>query len=294
MTHTRIRCLLPLLLVGLLTGTALGGLFDDRYPSPRALAMGGAGAATPAGLWSAYYNPAGLSALQRAELGTAYARLYNLGFLHNYFGGGAYPLSSRWGSLAATFQYFGVDYEGENLTGEYTMTLSHGFYLLKDIESSLSLGYSIKAYHLNYGTSVEGRELGSTTTFGVDVGLQASVYSRTTVGIYVLNFNNPSVGEFTKYDLPQRIVAGVAYQPYDGVTTTFDLNRVAGGDDLEFWGGAEFRLFQYLELRFGATTNPNRFTAGVGVNVANYRIDYGMRTHSELGETHSIGFVYGF
>ncbi|NIV06644.1 MAG: hypothetical protein GWN61_10810, partial [candidate division Zixibacteria bacterium] len=236
------------------------GLFDDRFPSARTFGMGGSGVAMNTDVWAAYYNPAALSRSNQIQIGTAYLRLFNLSFLKNYFGAGIYPLPGNYGSLSLNFQYFGVDYEGENLTGESTFALSHGFYLLDDVHSSLAFGYSLKAYHLTYGTTVEGRDLGSATTLGLDVGLQASLYSRTYVGVYFLNINAPTVGVNDKEDLPQRIVAGIAYQPYSGVTTSLDFNRLLGEDEVELWGGAEFRVFEYIFLRFGGSTNPNRFS----------------------------------
>lgn len=283
-----------LVLLFLTTIPANAGLFDDRFPSPRIMAMGGAGVAVGDGVWSPYYNPAGLSSLEKLQIGGAYQRLYNLKFFKNFFGAAAYPLPQKYGTLSLGVQYFGVDYEGESLSGEYTLALSHGFYLLKDIHSSLAFGYSLKAYNWDLGTSVGGVELGSTTVMGVDVGFQASVYSRTFVGIYFLNINAPQVGEVVKYDLPQRFVAGVSYQPYDGVTTSLDLNRLAGQEETELWGGAEFSVFEYVKLRFGGTTNPNRFSAGLGLEVEGFQLDYAMRTHSELGETHLVGWTYSF
>lgn len=291
------RFLQPMLILTLLLGMQLpvqGGLFDDRFPSPRVMGMGGAGAATGDNLWSAYYNPAGLSMLDQIQLGGAYQRLFNLTYFKNFFGGAAYPLPNNYGTVSLNVQYFGVDYEGENLSGEYTFALSHGFYLLKDIHSSLAFGYSIKGYSWDLGTSVGGVELGSASMLGIDVGFQATVYSRTFVGLYFLNLNAPQVGEIVKTDLPQRVVAGVAYQPYDGVTTSLDFNRLLGSDETEIWAGAEFLVFDRINLRFGGTTNPNRFTAGIGFEVQGFTIDYGMRTHSELGETHLVGWTYQF
>lgn len=282
-----------LLLAAFLCSSSLqAGLFDDRFPSARVMGMGGAGVASAEGLWASYYNPAALSQARNIQLGSSYQRLFNLNFFKNYFAAGVYPLPEKYGALSLSFQYFGVDYQGENLSGEYTFALSHGFNLLEDINSSLSFGYTLKAYYWTLGTSVEGLDLGSSATFGVDVGLRASVYSRTSIGVYFLNLNAPQIGEFTQYDLPQRIVAGISYQPYDGVTTSLDFNRLVGANDLEAWGGAEFQVFQYIYLRFGGTTNPNRFSFGVGVNASHFNLDYSLRTHSELGETHLVGLSY--
>lgn len=275
-------------------GVLRAGLFDDRFPSARATAMGGAGAALSAGVWSAYYNPAGLSTVENPGLGTSYLRLFNVTFFKNFFAAAALPLPGKLGTVSANFQYFGVDYKGNNLSGEYTFALSQGFYLIKDIHTSLSLGYSLKGYFWKLGSSLQFGDLGSAATVGLDLGLQASIYQRTFIGVYFLNINAPQLGEFTKHDLPQRIVVGVAYQPYDGVTTTLDLNRTIGVGEMQLWGGAEFNVFRNLFIRFGGTSNPNRFSAGLGIQVAQFRLNYALITHNELGETHQIGFLIEF
>ena len=283
-----------LIFVSLMAFTAYAGLFDDRFPDPKVTAMGGAGTAVNNDVWASYYNPANLGSIDRVQIGTSYLRLFNLSFFKNFFGAAAYPLPKKYGTASFSVQYFGVEYEGENLNGEYTFALSHGFYLLKDIHSSLAAGYSLKAYYWDLGESLQFGDLGSATTLGIDVGLQASIYSRTFLGVYFLNINSPQVGEITKHDLPQRIVVGLAYQPYDGVTTSLDFNRLMGAEDMQLLGGAEFNVFRYLFLRFGGTTNPNRFSAGLGIQYAQFKIDYALMTHNELGETHQFGLIVDF
>lgn len=294
MKEFRFTIRFTILLMLLLIQFSLAGLFDDRYPSARTTAMGGSGVAVANDVWAAYYNPAGLSRLNQPVVGTSYLRLFNVSFLHNFFGAAAYPLPGKYGTASITLQYFGVNYEGNDLSGEYTLAFSHGFYLLKDLNSSLSFGYSLKAYHWTLGESLEWGDLGSATTFGLDVGLLASIYSRTYMGIYFLNLNNPQIGTYTQHDLPQRVVVGLAYQPYDGVTTSLDFNRTIGVGDMQVWGGAEFKIIKNLDLRFGGTTNPNRFSAGVGLHFAQFNINYAVVTHSELGETHQMGLIVTF
>ncbi len=287
----RIYCILAALVFSY---TLSAGVFDDRFPSAKYVGMGGSGVAMADDVWASYYNPAGLSRLANPQIGSSYVRLFNQSFLQNAFGAVAYPLNSKYGSVSLSFQYFGTTHDNQNLSGEYTFAVSHGFNLLKDITSSLSFGYSLKAYYLDYATSVSGIELGNATTFGLDIGFQASVYNRTTIGFYALNVNTPSVGVEAKRNLPQRVVAGVAYQPYDGVTTSLDMSRTIGVGEMEFWAGTDFQLFNYLSIRFGGTTNPNRYSLGIGLNIHQLNFDYGLRTHSELGETHQVGLMYSF
>jgi len=205
------RILLSCSILLMLSLQIQAGLFDDRYPSARAIGMGGSGVADAHGVWSAYYNPAGLSRQDNLQLGSAYTRPFNQKFFRNFFGGGAAAINPRFGGVAVAFEYFGVDNQSQNLSGEYTLALSHGFHLLKDVHSSLSFGYSLKGYHYSLGTSVDGLELGSTTTLGVDMGFQASIFGRTHIGVYLLNMNSPQIGEGSKEELPQRLMAGISY-----------------------------------------------------------------------------------
>ncbi len=279
-------------LLGLHAAVLHAGLFNDRFPSARFSAMGGSGVAVANDVWAAFYNPAGLSRVEHLRVGSSYLRLFNAPFFTSIFGATAYPLAKNFGTVSLGFEYFGVNYEGNQISGEYTIQLSHGFFLLKDIHSSLAIGYSVKGYYWALGRSLEYGNLGSAATLGLDVGLQAAIYGRTYIGVYLMNVNTPKIGAYTKFDLPQRVVVGMAYEPYDGVVTSLDLNRVIGTDHVQVWGGAEFNLFRNLFLRFGGTTNPNRFSFGIGLYVAQIRLDYALITHNELGETHQIGFQF--
>jgi len=276
------------------------GLFDDRFPSARGLGMGGAMVAITGDIWSGYYNPAGLADLKNYEVASSYNIPFGYSFFRNYFITGAIELPSDFGAASISFQDFGVSYMGNELSTEYTATISHGFYLMQDIHSSLSVGYNLKFLHWQLSKSVgtwddnlldyknDGIDPGSGSTYGIDVGAQASLYGRTFVGVYLLNINAPTIGAFTKHDLPQRIVIGAAYKPQSDVTTSVAFNK-AVGFDTQIEGGFEFNIIEYLALRFGVGTNPNRFSAGIGINYEGIQFDYGFRTHPVLAETHLFG-----
>jgi len=275
----------------LLCNSGKAGLFDDRLPSARATAMSGAVVALTGDVWSPYYNPAALSGVGNYQIGASYQIPFNLSFFRNYFISAVVPTS--FGTAAVTMQNFGVKYQGNDLSAEYTFGVSHGFYLLKDIHSSLSAGYNLKYYHWSLGESVDGLELGSGSAFGLDLGLQGSIYSRTYIGLYILNINTPKIGALTKYDLPQRIVAGLAYQPVTELITAISFNKTVGYD-IQVEGGFEYQIIPLLALRLGAGTSPNRFSGGVGFAYENIRFDYALRTHPVLSETHQFGLSYAF
>ena len=267
------------------------GAFDDRFPSARAAGMSNAVVAVTNDVWAAYYNPAGLASIQNYQTGFAYQKPYNYSFFTSVFGSAVIPISPSYGSAGVAFESFGVKYKGNTLSQEYVATLSHGFYLLNDIHTSLSVGYNLKYYHMDLGESISGIELGAGGTFGIDFGIQASVYKRTYLGLYVYNLNAPTLGVDTAQDLPRRVVVGAAYKPYSGLTTAISMNKSVGYDT-EIDGGFEFALIDMLDLRLGASTNPSRFTAGLGIKFESFQFDYGFRSHPVLAETHSFGLMY--
>ncbi len=280
-----------LLIVLIFFGSGIAGLFDDRLPSARATAMSGAVVALQGDVWAPYYNPASLSSIDNYQIGGSYQIPYNLSFFRNYFVSGVVP--TPYGTAAVSMQNFGVQYQGNDLSSEYTFGISHGFYLMKDVHSSLSAGYNLKYYYWSLSESIDGFDLGSGSTFGLDIGLQGSIYGRTYIGVYALNINTPHIGALTKYELPQRIVAGIAYQPLTDLITAVSFNKTSGFD-IQVEGGFEYHIIPLLALRLGASTAPNRFSGGIGLNHGNIRFDYALRTHPVLAETHQFGLSYLF
>lgn len=281
-----------LLFIFLITGLKAGA-FDSRYPSARATAMGDGFVAVANDVWASYYNPAGLAAVGSYQLATAFQRPFSQPFFSNAFLGGTIPLTEKYGTLGISFENYGVSYRGENLSSEMTSTFSHGFNLLKDMHSSLSAGYNLKYYYMNLGESVDGLKLGSAGAFGLDVGMQASLYERTYVGVYVYNINAPVLGANTKHNLPQRLVIGAAYRPVSGLLTTLAFDKTLGFDT-QIQGGFEYLPAPWLALRLGAGTDPNRFSAGIGLHFFDFQLDYSFVNHPVLPETQKFGLTYLF
>ncbi len=277
----------------ILATAGYSGAFDDRYPSARSAGMANAFTAVANDAWAAFYNPAGLAQISNYQAGLAYQRPFGLSFFNSVFGAAVMPLPGEYGTVSLTFESFGVKYKGTTLSNETTATLSHGFYLLNDIHSSLSIGYNLKLYHMSLGTSVDGAELGSAATVGLDVGMMASIYKRTWLGLFIYNLNNPKLGVETAEELPRRVVVGAAYRPYTGLTTSISVDQSVGAE-MQVEAGFEFQLVEMLALRLGASSNPNRITAGLGINFENFQLDYAFRSHPVLAETHMFSLLYSW
>jgi hypothetical protein len=267
-------------------------VFDDHNPSPRMRAMGGGACALADDGSALFYNPAGLGQLEDYRLFTSYYRPFGLDFLEYMAASLTVPLP-KYGVASLGFQKFGVTYEGQDLTSENTFSFSHGLTLIKDVHSSLALGYTVHLYSLELGESVSGQSLGSAQTMGLDLGVLAVLRNRTRMGAVIRNLNRPRMGEGYREDLPRYLSMGIAYQPYPGVVTVLDLDKKFG-QDTQMSGGLEAAIISFMALRFGVQTKPDRLMGGVGFNYQGVHLDYALINHSVLPLTHQLSISYRF
>jgi len=267
-------------------------VFDDLELSARARGLGGSYAGLSDRADGVFYNPAGLVNVTDYDFTASLFELFNLSFLRVNAFAVAVP-TERWGTFGIGYADLRVEYENTTLSIERTVTASHGIMLMEDLSSSLALGYSVNVYNVDYPTvSVTGLDLGSETTFGLDVGFLAKLQERTTAGVFYKNLNNPEIG-VAATDLPQRISGGLAYRPYDGVITAAEVEKELG-EAIQFHGGVEFEVAEPLRLRFGAQTKPNLFDAGVALAYRNLVVDVAYTHHPVLDATLHYGLGIRF
>ncbi len=280
------------LLLFLLPVLAFGQLISNpNPPGVAAQGVGGAFTAAATGAEAVYWNPAGLAYGTGIEGRFAYQQPWSLSFLSHLSAVGYTPLSKRAGGLALSVQTLMTRDGGSTLANESEVAVSHGFLLQEDIHSSLAFGYSLKLISYSLGESVTGEDLGSSSTFGVDVGATAQLWDRFRLGGAFKNINNPQLGSDSKRDLPRIFSGGVAYTPYYGVRVTFDLERQLESE-AQFKGGVNAMIAKPLDLRFGVITNPNSFSAGFGFHWRELVVDYAFIYHPVLQPSHLVGIGF--
>lgn len=262
--------------------------FEDVAVSPRLRALGGAGIAVLGDAYAPLQNPSALAWADGIRGAASYVRPFTLDYAVQNAVGLTLPLPGRAGGAGLGVRTFGVDYQGESLQRETTVSLAHAFHLLRDFHSELAVGWSLSLHTLSFGSSVTGLDPGEASTLGLGVGATAVVRERTRVGFAVHNLNNPSIGDRDETSLPRRVAGGVAYTPYAGVVTLLDM-RAELGAAVEYRGGFEIEATDFMWLRAGVCTEPNAFTAGVGVRAGLVRLDYGFSSGGVLDDTHQVG-----
>jgi hypothetical protein len=262
-------------------------VFDAMDVSAKARGMGGAWVASADDATAISYNPACLAGREWGSVTCSYTRPNSQDFESLTYLAAGLAFGSGQG-ISTSYRKFGVEYRGENLLDESTLSLAHGLTLMKDVHSSLAAGYCLNVYTLEFGET-RYIDLGRQTTYGLDLGFQGVLRGRTRIGFLLKNVNEPSIGKYSKESLPQWITAGVAYVPYYGVLTELDLRSVRG-EDVEVHMGMQFGVTRFLDLRFGFQTGPNSMTGGFTARLDRVpvEIDYAYSSHSVLPGTHQI------
>jgi hypothetical protein len=288
-----LKFLLCPLLLFMIAPAAPAHVFDSIDVSSKARGMGGAWVASGDDATAAAYNPALLMEVERVSVAATYLQPNQQSFESLTYAAFSFP-SWREQKMAISVRHFGVEYQGANLETETTLAFSHAFPVLRDIHSRLYLAYGLNAYMLEFGTT-QTMDLGSETTFGLDVGILGVLRERTRLGLYLHNVNEPSVGKYRSEPIPQWVSAGVSYQPYYGVVTELDV-RTMRGENIEVLVGMNFEVTEMLDVRFGFQTEPSTLAGGFTLKLRSFEVDYAYSTHSALPGTHHValrGFLGG-
>ena len=268
---------------------------NPNLPTAGAQGMGGAYTAAARGSDAVMCNPSGLG----MSLGTGgrftYHQPYSASFLSHLSVSGFTSLPKKYGAVGIAIQNLSTRLGGETISGETEIAIAHGLLLQEDIHSALSVGYALKLISWSLGESVEGPsgsyDLGSATTVGIDIGATAKVWDRFFLASAFHNINHPQMGADLKRDLPRSMSAGVQYEPYFGVKTSFDIERRLDSGTI-FKAGGDLQVIKPFHIRVGVMTNPNIFTAGFGLFYRDIVVDYAFLYPPVLSPSHSFSVVF--
>jgi len=250
--------------------------FEEVDLSARAVGMGGAYTGLSDEGTGLFYNPSGLTQLRSGEITFFTSQLFGLKeFTYLVF---AYGQPTPYGSAGLGFSQF-----GEKSYREQVLVLSYS-----NQWKNLLIGGSLKGMNL----SIE--EFGSDHALGMDMGLLWRLKEDLNLGAVGKNINGPALGNGE--GLPQSIQFGLSFHPEREILLNLDLNQemIQGSRlPIQFRLGQEYLVSDFFALRAGWVTSPQTLTGGVGFGLHGIHLDYGVRSHPELGLTHSLALSYG-
>lgn len=256
----------------LLPAAASAQLVPLAEGGARALALGRAATALDGDAWG-HYNPASWATLP-GRAGAAFAsQAFGLAELRT----GALALAepTRFGTFAATARTYGFEDFRETAVG-----LGYARAIPVSAARVLHAGLHLR-YH-----AVSITDYGSAGALGVSLGVLTEVVPRLQFGFLARNVNRPEYSELDP--LQTSLDVGLAYRPIDEAAVLFSVAK-----DLDypvsFRGGLEVQAVNELALRAGFSTEPVRFSGGIGVALGILRADVAAERHEVLGWTPAFG-----
>ena len=288
----------------------------------RPLGMGSAYVAVASDVWAAYWNPAGLTALNYPEISIMHSERF-AGVVNYDYAGVAIPYGDD-ATFAVSFTRVGVDnipytavrnkdlkvldvYEGED--GELLRNLPYVDHMFSDAETALylsfarrrgeglSLGANAKLVHkgfdrysawgLGFDLAVQGRLWG-------DLRFGANLQDATTTLLSWNTGRRELIAPTLKLGLGwlwQAPWLGIQVVPVADVDIRGEGRKLAaqwslGRLSLDSHVGAEISLRRAVALRVGSDFG--HFTVGAGLRLPRLYIDYAFMDHEDLGGTHRI------
>lgn len=287
------------LLSTLLLGVSGSAIADDNHAFPifrtgvsaRALAMGTAYTAVADDASAGYWNPAGLTGVEKFSLTTMLSdnMRYNR---QDMYVGLAYNFGTA-GWAAFNWVTAGVDeIKGATSSGPDGRTFSsddHGFlFSYGNKLNKLMVGATLKVAYQKTDTY-------SNSGVGFDAGLKYLISDNVYLGVVARDLGT-KVG---RNSVPVSWRAGMAAMAFGGFTFAADIQKIQHRDNVTLYLGSEYD-YEFADNYFAAIrggVSDGDFSIGAGLTVMKrYSIDYAYVTETEnfLGENHRISLSIAF
>ncbi len=288
---------------GLLSTLLVGGsglaLAEDNHAfttfrvgvGARALAMGGAYTAVADDATAGYWNPAGLTGIERFNLSSMISANVSYDRQYNYVAMGYNFGRAGWGAFSW------VNGGMKDLDGYVNHVKSNPF---NADEHGFLFSYGNKLNKLNVGMTfkVGYRKIGadlSESGVGFDAGLKYILTENVHLGVTARDLGT-KIGPDA---VPANFNLGIAAFAFEGFTFAADIQKIQHRSNVKVRLGSEYD-YEFADKYFGAIragVNDGKFTVGAGLTVmGKYSLDYAYVTEQEnfLGENHRVSLTLSF
>lgn len=261
--------------------------FQSTPVSIKAEAMGGAFVGMADDSSSLFLNPAGLSTLNRPELSMMYGSpIYGLEGLNLSQGYAAMGLPiNRMFSMGLG----GTLFKASGILSEYQAVAGVSARLGSRIAVGANATYLYHSYDIGkdpfYAQESVFANGISKGAVGVDLGVLAFITKNIQIGLSARHMNSPDIGLRDEDPVPREIRMGTLFRTRFA-NLLFDLEQRNNGlgigsnsQDTTWRAGVEVPM-RALALRLGA--NSNAFTAGLGVQIGPFGLDYAFAMFNDL------------
>jgi hypothetical protein len=297
--HLRKIAIFAGLLSTLLLGVSGQATADDNHAftifrtgvGARALSMGGAYSAIADDATAGYWNPAGLTGIERFNLSSMISANVSFDREYNYIALGYNFGNAGWGAFS--WINGALDDIPEATSGAPTGSTfnadEHGFLF--------SYGNKMEKLHVGASFKVAYQKIDtySSTGVGFDAGMKYAVTDQVNIAITARDLGT-KVG---RDQVPVTFQLGVGAFAFDGFTFAADVQKIQHRSDVSIHLGGEYD-YEFADNYFGAIragVNAGDFTVGAGLTVmGKYSLDYAYVTEVQnfMGENHRVSLTLSF
>jgi hypothetical protein len=276
-----------------------GAAFLELGVGARAAAMGEANAAWAADVYGLYFNPAGVSRVERKEIGFVHNNLFSdvsynyLGYLQPLSFGGTFGLTVAYVDLGEVKRTTIASSATNSFLGQASShDLAVSLAYARPVRSWLDLGGTVKVINENLDDN-------SASAVAVDLGATIRPPVRgLTLGVSLANLGSSLKFIREKDELPLTLRLGAAYRSPNGIWGIVSDAVWVRDQEWEAKVGGEAWVWpEHLALRAGvnsANDLDNGFTVGSAFHWEDLAIDYAFTPFGEIGDAHQISLTYQF
>lgn len=281
------KIVLITLIIGLLVINYSFASFAPMTLNARAGALGEAYIALSNDLGGLYYNPAGLSFINKRILGFTHLTLPE-SWTNVEFVGGVLPFGIFSLGLGASLKNITNTEELLFPFSENSLQVS----MATKVMSNLSLGTTVYFYMTTLDT-------GSAQGFGLDLGAIYELNSNLTLGLVAYNplsYLNWSTGTVENVERKD-IVIGSCLNLNLGfpIKVLFDLSLLEKPSFLNrVHIGSEINPLSFLAIRTGYNGAKEGITLGIGLSFSKFNLDYAFLYTKDLSNQHILSFSGSF
>jgi len=245
---------------------------DSRIEEGKAAAMSNT-SVTLTDIWSIYHNQAGLGYLEDISVGVFHQSGY---IKEQNIQGISFALPTKTGTIGASYSYYGYSQYNEMQAG-----LAYGKSFSKYFAVGLQLNYLRSHIVGNYGDA---------STVNFEIGILSQPIDNLFIGAH---FYNPSRSKMEGEEIPTIFNLGISYLFSEKVMFAIGTEKDLDNNAI-FKVGLDYKLIDFVSLQAGISTNPSKYSFGIGFHYININAHVGFSNHQTLGFTPSFTLSYGF
>jgi hypothetical protein len=229
------------------------------------------------GVWSVYYNPAGLVTVKSSSFGISYENKFMVKDLNTASCAIAVP--SFKGTFGITCSYFGGTRYNEK---KYAIAYAHA--LTKNLSAGILFDY--------YSASLP-EEYDDCRTLAAELGILANPTEKLSLGMHVANITNSNYKNYSTSNVPQFLRTGASWTEEHFILSL--QAQLGKNQETIISAATEINIVKSLAVRMGvANSECMRYTFGFGYTHHNIQADIAFVHHRVLGLSSSFNLIFRF